>query len=128
MPDSDLFEGPESLCKSRAVNINFSMRFGPFGLKRVARPRRHLPCLASAACGAKVPSGRAIDLNRPGGSGEPPLPRDRGEYEKCAPDGAEKQAYDPKPAFPCKGGDCSDGNRDLEHRHAAREHFVLVKV
>src|SRR5882724_5298252 len=60
--------------------------------------------------------------------GQSLLPCDPGEYEKCAPDCAEQQAHNPKPAFPCKGGNCRDGNRDLEHGHAAREHFVLVKV
>jgi hypothetical protein len=53
---------------------------------------------------------------------------DHGEDEKGAADSAEKQTYDPKPASLCQGGDCRDGNRDLEHGHAAREHFVLVKV
>ena len=60
--------------------------------------------------------------------GQSLLPCDRREYEKCAPDCAEQQTHNPKPAFPCKGGNCSDGNRDLEHRHAAGEYFVLVKV
>jgi hypothetical protein len=56
------------------------------------------------------------------------LPCDRCKDEKRATGGAEQQAHNPKPAFPCKGGNCSDGNRDLEHRHAACEHFVLVKI
>ena len=64
----------------------------------------------------------------PGGSGEPPLPCDRGEDEKDTASGPEKQAYDPKPGSFCKRGDCRDGNRDLEHGHPARENFVLVKV
>jgi hypothetical protein len=52
----------------------------------------------------------------------------RGEDEKGAASDAEKQAHDPELASFCERGDCGDGNRDLEHGHAAGEHFVLVKV
>jgi len=56
------------------------------------------------------------------------LPGDRGEDEKGAADNPEKQTHDPELPFLRKRGDCCDGNRDLEHGHAARENFVLVKV
>src|SRR6266571_2322807 len=53
---------------------------------------------------------------------------DRGEHHKCASSCPEQQTHKPKPAFPCKRGNCSDGNGDLEHGHTAGEHFVLVKT
>ena len=67
-------------------------------------------------------------LNNPARWSSAALPRDRGEDEKGAAGCPEKQAYDPKAGSFCKRGDCRDGNRDLEHGHAAREHFVLMKV
>src|SRR5205807_8643557 len=77
---------------------------------------------------------RSTDMDALAGPGSPipattiALPCDRGEDEKGAADSAEEQAYNPRPAFSCECGDCSDGNRDLEHGHAAREDFVLMKV
>ena len=62
------------------------------------------------------------------GFGELLLSRDRREDEEGAADCAEKQTNDPELAPSCKGGDCRDGDRDLEHGHAACEHFMLVKV
>ena len=56
------------------------------------------------------------------------LPRDRGEDEKGAAGCPEKQAYDPERTLFCQRGDRSDRDRDLEHGHPAREHFVLMKV
>ena len=53
---------------------------------------------------------------------------DRREDEKGAAGCPEKQAYNPKPGSFCERGDRRDSNRDLEHGHAAREDFVLVKV
>ena len=45
-----------------------------------------------------------------------------------ASDATEEQTHDPKPGFFRKRGDRCDGNRNLEHGHPAREHFVLMKV
>src|SRR5437764_2482095 len=60
--------------------------------------------------------------------GQSRLLRDDGEDEKDAANYTKKQTYDPEPAFLCERGNRRDGNRDLEHGHAARKHFVLVKV
>jgi hypothetical protein len=86
---------------------------------RANRAIESLPCLprrSQAKAGAKVES-----VNRS-------LPCDRGEDEKGAADNPEKQTHDPELAFLRKRGDCRDGNRDLEHGHAAGEDFVFVKV
>ena len=60
--------------------------------------------------------------------GQSPLPRDRGKNEKDAADSAKKQTHDPELASLCERRNRRDGDRDLEHGHAACEHFVLVKV
>ena len=60
--------------------------------------------------------------------GQSCLLRDDGEDEKDAANYTKKQTYDPEPAFLCERGNRRDGNRDLEHGHAARKHFVLVKT
>ena len=48
--------------------------------------------------------------------------------EKRATDNAKNQTHDPEFGFPCERGNRRDGNRDLKHGYATREHFVLVKV
>src|SRR2546423_4196910 len=45
-------------------------------------------------------------------AGSRPQPCDGGEHAKDATTCAEKQAYDPEPASPCKGADRRDGNCD----------------
>ena len=48
--------------------------------------------------------------------------------EKDATDKSKKQTHNPEFAFPGKRGNRRDGNRDLKHGYATREHFVLVKI
>jgi hypothetical protein len=48
--------------------------------------------------------------------------------EKRATDKSKKQTHNPKFAFPCERGNRRNGDRDLKHGHATREHFVFVKI
>ena len=50
------------------------------------------------------------------------------QYEKRATDKSKKQTHNPEFAFPCERRNGRDGNRDLKHGYATREHFVLVKI
>src|SRR6266436_3632378 len=76
------------------------------------------PGLASAACRAHSAAGSELIISV----------SDRREDEEDAAGCAEKQTHHPEWTSLCERGDRRDSNRDLEHGHAAREDFVLVKV
>lgn len=48
--------------------------------------------------------------------------------QKHATDKSKKQTHNPEFAFPCESGNRRNGDRDLKHGYATREHFVLVKI
>ena len=79
-------------------------------------------------CGSAKESPQLKSNERPGGCAAIPLTSKSRHDEKRATDKSKKQTHDPEFGLPCKRGNRRDGNRDLKHGYATREHFVLVKI
>jgi hypothetical protein len=127
--------GCEAHCHSGGLFAFLIYFYGNGGAKFPRKAERRLSRIKNVAhasplrgCDLATETVRVTTVSTIPHVGAAALPRDRGEDEKGAAGCPEKQAYDPKAGSFCKRGDCRDRNRDLEHGHAAREHFVLMKV